>query len=239
MKIIRFLCFLLFLTVLSQPGFVWAQIVNQQFYLLEIKTELKKEWPENRTINLVFHGHSVPAGYFKTPKVNTMESYPQLTLKKIKELFPFAVVNSITTAIGGENSVQGSKRFKSSIMNHKPDVLFIDYALNDRRIGLEQSYKSWEKMIKTALKKNVKVILLTPTPDLREDILNDDVPLAAHSEQIRMLAEKYEIGLVDSYDLFKGLAKTKGIEKYMAQNNHINELGHTLIASEIVKWFEP
>jgi acyl-CoA thioesterase I len=94
-------------------------------------------------------------------------------------------------------------------------------------------------MIKTALKKNVKVILLTPTPDLREDILNDDVPLAAHSEQIRMLAEKYEIGLVDSYDLFKGLAKTKGIEKYMAQNNHINELGHTLIASEIVKWFEP
>jgi len=32
-------------------------------YLNELKTEMQAEWPNNRTINLVFHGHSVPAGY--------------------------------------------------------------------------------------------------------------------------------------------------------------------------------
>ena len=34
-------------------------------YLNDLKREMRKEWPKNRTVNLVFHGHSVPAGYFK------------------------------------------------------------------------------------------------------------------------------------------------------------------------------
>ena len=33
-------------------------------YLDSIKKIMKTEWPKNRTINLVFHGHSVPSGYF-------------------------------------------------------------------------------------------------------------------------------------------------------------------------------
>mgnify|MGYP000128772136 CR=1 FL=1 len=41
-------------------------------YLDSLKTELQKTWPNNNTVNLVFHGHSVPAGYFKTPEVNTL-----------------------------------------------------------------------------------------------------------------------------------------------------------------------
>ena len=53
-------------------------------YLSGIKAELKKEWPNNRTINLVFHGHSVPAGFFKTPIVNTFDSYPFQVLKILK-----------------------------------------------------------------------------------------------------------------------------------------------------------
>jgi hypothetical protein len=126
-------------------------------YLTDIKTELKKEWPKNRTINLVFHGHSVPAGYFKTPVVNTFDSYPMQVLKIVKEKYPFAVINIINTSIGGENSLSGEKRFDSTVLNHQPDVLFIDYALNDRSAGLEKAAKAWSTMIEKALKKNIKV----------------------------------------------------------------------------------
>jgi acyl-CoA thioesterase-1 len=103
------------------------RIADPSSYLEDIKSELKKEWPGNRTINLVFHGHSVPAGYFKTPLVNTFDSYPFLLLKELKELYPYAVINVICTAIGGENSSEGVKRFESDVLVHKPDVLFIDY----------------------------------------------------------------------------------------------------------------
>ena len=74
-------------------------------YLNPLLDELAQKWPNNRTINIVCHGHSVPSGYFATPFVNTFSAYPHLLHKMIKERFPYAVVNVIVTAIGGEHSV--------------------------------------------------------------------------------------------------------------------------------------
>lgn len=54
-------------------------------YLAPIKRELENEWPNNRTINIVFHGHSVPSGYFVTPDVKPLQSYPFLLLKELKK----------------------------------------------------------------------------------------------------------------------------------------------------------
>lgn len=217
---------------------VYAQTSgNKTTYLYSTKMELHKKWPNNRTINLVFHGHSVPTGYFETPHVNTLGSYPQITLKNVKKIFPYAVVNSITTSIGGEQSEQGSNRFGKEVLTHRPDVLFIDYALNDRGIGLERAKIAWEKMIQEAMANGTKIILMTPTPDLKEDILSASSELAKHSSQIRLLAQKYQIGLVDSYRLFQEIAKTEDLKDYMAQSNHINEEGHQVVANAILDFF--
>jgi acyl-CoA thioesterase I len=212
---------------------------NSSDYLKDIKAELKKEWPNNRAINLVFHGHSVPAGYFNTPNVKTFESYPYQVLKQLKELYPYAVINIINTSIGGENSVSGEKRFKSDVLIHKPDVLFIDYALNDRSVGLDKSREAWEKMIGKALKKGIKVILLTPTPDQAENILDPKAVLEKYAQQIRDLSGKFGVGLVDSYETFRQVAVSGDtLSNYMAQSNHPNEKGHLLIANEIMKYFK-
>ncbi|HEY4193982.1 MAG TPA: GDSL-type esterase/lipase family protein, partial [Mucilaginibacter sp.] len=192
-------------------------------YLSDIKTELKKEWPKNRTINIVFHGHSVPSGYAKTPLVKTFDSYPYQFLEKLKAEYPFAVVNIILTSIGGENSESGAARFKRDVLIHKPDVLFIDYALNDFKIGLERSDKAWSKMIKMAKEQNIKVILLTPSPDLRVNLKDDNNNLKLHTEQIIKLAKENNIGLVNSFDVFHTLyAKGDSLKNYMAQVNHPN-----------------
>ena len=207
-------------------------------YLTDIKTELKKEWPKNRTINLVFHGHSVPAGYFKTPVVNTFDSYPMQVLKIVKEKYPFAVINIINTSIGGENSLSGEKRFDSTVLSHHPDVLFIDYALNDRSAGLDKAAKAWSTMIEKALKRNIKVILLTPSPDQRLDILSPDNELEKHALQIKALAKKYDVGLIDSYEEFRNkVISGDPITNYMSQVNHPNQKGHLLIANKIAAFF--
>ncbi len=222
---------------LIDPGNTTAQIASAEKYLENIRLELVKTWPNNRTINLLFHGHSVPSGYFDTPHVNTLASYPHLTLRGVKEEYPYAVINSITTAIGGEQAELGAQRLKTEVLSHRPDVLFIDYALNDRRIGLKKAKMAWEKMIREGLAYGTKIILITPTPDLREDIGSPDAELAKHSRQIRKLAEKYQVGLVDSYALFKKIAKKEALGNYMAQNNHINEKGHRIVADLILKYF--
>lgn len=219
--------------------FLQPIIAQTNDYLKEIKDELKKEWPQNRTINLVFHGHSVPTGYFRTPEVRTFDSYPFLLLKELKTVYPTAVINVITTSIGGENSTQGAKRFKKDVLVHKPDVLFIDYALNDRKIGLEQSRKNLEKMIKQALKKGAKIILMTPSPDISVDFLKTGSELDLFAQQIKNLATKYKIGVVDSYGIFKHVSEEgKNIKDYMAQSNHPNAKGHQLIADGIMEYFK-
>ena len=79
--------FVLVVVLLSYQTSAQNEIANPSSYLNKIKAELKVEWPKNRTINLVFHGHSVPAGYFKTPVVNTWESYPNLVSKELKTIY--------------------------------------------------------------------------------------------------------------------------------------------------------
>jgi len=214
-------------------------IAEKPSYLNDIKTELEKKWPNNRTINIVFHGHSVPSGYFKTPIVNTFDSYPFQLLKRLKETYPYAVINVINTAIGGENSIRGVLRFDSDVLIHKPDIIFIDYSLNDISAGLEKSYQAWDEMTKKALKANIKVILMTPSPDQRVNILEQENALEQHKNQVIKIAKENGVGLIDSYSLFKErIIAGDSISDYMSQVNHPNKNGHRLIMNEIFKYFE-
>jgi acyl-CoA thioesterase I len=233
-----FLPGLIFITHMVYSQTINTGIANPSTYLSEIKTEFQKEWPKNRTINIVFHGHSVPAGYFNTPQVTSLSAYPQLVLKKLKAAYPLAVINVIVTAIGGENSISGAKRFEKDVLTHQPDLVLIDYALNDRGPGLEKAYTAWNKMIKLAKTKGIKVILLTPTPDQRVNYEDPANELKKHTDQICRLAAENHVGLVDSYKLFEFLYPDKNkLREYMSQVNHPNESGHELVAKEIMKWF--
>jgi len=215
-----------------------AQVADTAAYLSGVKAELVKQWPKNRTINLVFHGHSVPSGYFRTPDVRTLEAYPYQVLEGVKEQYPYAVVNAITTSIGGENSEQGEKRFERDVLVHKPDVLFIDYALNDRGIGLERSRAAMERMIRKAQKRNIPVILLTPSPDLQVNILEKDNTLEQYTRVLIALAKQYKTGLADSYAAFRAAAaKGQALPELMAQSNHPNKKGHAVIARGILSYF--
>ena len=55
---------------------------------------------------------------------------------------------------------------------------------------------------------------------------------------IRSLAEEYKVGLADSFARFREIAeKGEDLSTYMAQKNHPNKKGHTVVAEEILKWF--
>lgn len=214
-------------------------IANKLYYLDEVLCELQKQWPDNRTVNIVCHGHSVPAGYFATPFIDTFNSYPHLLHRIIKERYPFACLNVIVTAIGGENSLSGSKRFDADVLCHKPDVIIIDYSLNDRGIGLEASKSCWSKMIEKALENNIKVILLSPSWDKSYYEQNESWrELVMHAKQVRDLAEKYQTGFGDSFNAFRHYTESVGdLADLLSHVNHPNKKGHELIAGELAKWF--
>lgn len=216
-------------------------IPNKETYLLDVIQELLKTWPNNRLINIVCHGHSVPAGYFTTPLVDSLAAYPHLLFIGLKERFAHAVLNVIVTAIGGENAEAGAARFARDVLCHQPTVVTLDYALNDRDLGLARAEQAWRQMIELALARGVKVILLTPTHDvltLRRGDPKWATELPKHADQVRRLAAEYGVGLADSHRAFQHYIDAGGeVTDLLSHINHPNKEGHRLVARELLRWF--
>ncbi len=207
-------------------------------YLAHVIAALRIDWPKNRAVRIVSHGHSVPAGYFKTPVVQTFDAYPHLLHKALTERYPHAVINMIVTAIGGESSPSGAARFDRGVLSLRPDVVLIDYGLNDRGPGLEIAREAWTSMIGKAQEAGVKVILLTPTGDSAANLLNAEDKLMQHAEQVRRLAAEFSVGLADSTQAYVSYIKGGGkIEDLLSQRNHPNRAGHELVAKALMEWF--
>lgn len=213
-------------------------IADPKTYLAGLVAALQAEWPHNRTIDIVCHGHSVPAGYFETPVVDTFNAYPHLLHVALKRRFPHAVINVIVTAIGGEESESGQKRFAKDVLGHNPDLVTIDYGLNDRRIGLERSRRALEAMIDAAKAKGIPVLLLTPTADKRADLDHAENPLVQQAASIRRIAAAKGVGLADSFARFRAHVAGSGkLDDLMSQVNHPNRAGHELVVAELLRWF--
>lgn len=218
-----------------------SQRPDKEKYLIDVIQAMLKTWPGNRMVNIVCHGHSVPAGYFTTPLIDSLHAYPHLLFVGLKERFAHAALNVIVTAIGGENAESGAARFAADVLCHKPDVVTIDYALNDRQLGLVRAEQAWRSMIEAALAKEIRVILLTPTHDIMSLRWGDPMwatELPKHADQVARLAEEYGVALADSYGAFQKYIDQGGeVTDLLSHINHPNRAGHQLVARELLRWF--
>lgn len=214
-------------------------MADKNQYLQEAIRELNKVWPDNRTYHIVCHGHSIPCGYTAAHVVRPFDAYPHLLHHMLNDRFPTAVINVITTAIGGENSASGAKRFHDEVLSHRPDLITIDYGRNDMYLDLKTVEVSLRSMIEAGLKYGAKIVLITPAPDCGKAYYNVRTSSDEQiSELIRSLAAEYELGLVDAAKLFaRKLSQGQPLSSYLVSVNHLTREGHSLIAEALADWF--
>lgn len=164
----------------------------------ELDAELKKPWPTNRTINVVFHGHQVPAGYQNPPQVDPFDSYPHLFRVALKDRYPNAVLNSIVTAADGETSDLGAARFATDVLAQAPDLIILDYALTDTGISLAAMETAWRAMIDAAQAAQVPLIALTPLGTPTDDLTDASTALRQRADLVRSIAASEGIPLADA-----------------------------------------
>ena len=93
-------------------------------------------------------------------------------------------------------------------------------------------------MVDSAVQEYIKLIFLTPSPDLSADLLKSDNELEKYAKQIRRLLKEKGIRLADSYQSFKMKAVAGDtLVQYLSQRNHPNHKGHQLNTDGIVKYF--
>jgi acyl-CoA thioesterase I len=180
------------------------------------------------------HGHSVPGGHTVDPLMEIETAYPMVWRRKLVRKFPYRGINVIVTAVGGENSPSGAERFERDVLTLNPSIITIDYGVNDRGCGLKEAEAAWRQMIEQSLERKIKVLLLTPTFDVRPE---KEGTLDDHVHQISDLASEYEVGLVDSYHVFTRYIESGGhVNEIMSVAHHPNDLGHELVARELMRW---
>jgi len=209
------------------------QGANNKTYLADLSNKLNKRHPHNPIVNIICIGNSVPAGYAKTPLIDPFSAYPHLLHRGLKQRYPYAILNVIVSARGGETSDRGFARFREDVLPLSPDLITIDYGLTDMWLGQNKSLKS---IIEVAKESGIKVILLTPTTTTREDLHGI---VSQQAEMIRFLAKEYKVGLSDSYAVFQQYVQEGGkLEDLLANKiNHPNRKGHELVTDELLKWF--
>lgn len=145
-----------------------------------------------------------------------------------KSTFPTASINEINAGIGATGTYVALHRVQDDVLQHNPDVVFVDFAVND--VPHPQLERQFESLIRTILSAPGKpaVVLLY--------MLNRD---GSNMQDIHMaVGWHYRLPMI-SYrdalwpDLTSGATKW---ESLFADQVHPNDYGHALAAKIVTGW---
>lgn len=104
-------------------------------------------------INVLYYGGSVTNG---TGASNPEKySWRALVGKWLTDSFPKAKINNINVSYGGTGSYFGAYRVKHEVISKKPDLIFIEFAINDhydnqvRSLSKEKSSTQFETIVRS------------------------------------------------------------------------------------------
>ena len=149
---------------------------------------------EDKELTVVYFGGSVTAGHGASN--NDTTSWRAMIGNYIKKAFPKASVTNINRAIGESGTYLGSFRTPGDIITAAPDLLFIEYAINDYyyKSTYEESASQLETIIrevKTTLPDTDIVIVLVT--DKNQLSLNKEGKLHTQAQAHEDIAKAYNI----------------------------------------------
>jgi lysophospholipase L1-like esterase len=210
---------------------------------------------ETRSINLkqidlfshriVCFGDSVTFGW----NLNYENSYPSQLEQLLKK--DFSQIKVINSGIGGNTIIDANKRFDKDVLNFKPDIVIVNFGLNDGMIAVNApniDIKDFENYYNDLIKKlqsgDLKIIILgiNPVTELFPENESESYRkkqreiYEIYNEKIFEIARKNNLAYINLWEEFN---KDTDLEEYIQIDGiHPNEKGSNLIAEliyEIIK----
>lgn len=175
--------------------------------------------------------------------------------------------NIINAGVGGNDTGQARARFEKDVLAHAPDIVIIQFGLNDSCIDLwdgkdkprvtkEAYVENLKSFVETLRARNCAVILMTAnpmrwTPQLLElygkapfdvnDPWGFNLLNREYAQGVRDLAKTLDVPLVDVYQGFLDYSAVPGqtAEDLLLDGMHPNDKGHALIAKWLMERIEP
>ncbi|MDO4570016.1 MAG: GDSL-type esterase/lipase family protein [Planctomycetia bacterium] len=181
--------------------------------------------------------------------ITAMNGWRNKTTDWLRREFPNANVKEIHAAIGGTGSDLGAFRVGRDALDHNPDLLFVEFAVNDGGAAPENIWKQMEGIVRQTWKRNPRtdiVFVYTIHNSMCDTVRKGEFPRSAGA--MEMLADFYQIPsvnfqtrvvkMIDEGTLvFKGDAPTPETIVFSGDDCHPKDAGHQLYFLDIERAF--
>lgn len=145
-------------------------------------------------LSVVFFGGSLTFGANASDPNTT--SYRGLMMRWLREKYPNTPITFHDAAIGGTGSQLGMFRLERDVLAHKPDLVFLDFTVND---GAEEtdieSLASYERIVRELLRADTAVMPVLMLFKWHAEKADDPLP-PRHTEHLK-LADHYALPAAD------------------------------------------
>lgn len=154
-------------------------------------TNTYRKLTQDKKLNVVYFGGSVTAGHGSSDKEKY--SWRALSAKWLREHFPQAEIRDINTAIGESGTFLGVYRLERYILSQSPDLLFIEYAINDYFFGSSEEVAAlqYETIVREVKARYPQCDIVTLITDCRETAEAEELYGAARGHE--RIAKAYHI----------------------------------------------
>lgn len=192
--------------ILASQFSQYSDYINYRAPLVNTYNKLTND----KELSILYFGGSVTAGYggsWDSIVNDRAQSWRYRSYQWFVKNFPDADITQINTAIGESGTFLGTYRLEEDVIAKNPDLIFIEYAINDRYKGVSQEvaalqYETIVREIKKALPKCDIVTLLVTDKEVAGTLY---ATAAGHEE----MAEYYNISTVNvGLALWNAIGKT-------------------------------
>ncbi|MBI1368121.1 MAG: SGNH/GDSL hydrolase family protein [Planctomycetes bacterium] len=162
----------------------YAPVKAELFHARDGLAHVKAKLEAGRTVRIAYLGGSITA----------MNGWRNKTTDWFAKQYPKAKIEEIHAAIGGTGSDLGVFRLEHDVLDHKPDLLFVEFAVNDGGAAPEQIWKAMEGIVRQTWRANPDIDICY-TYTIHEGMLGDlKQGLCPRSTSaMEMLADHYGI----------------------------------------------
>ena len=169
-----------------------ARAAASQYHAVEAELVRARDGLGN-VIKKLDSGQEVKIAYFGG-SITAAQGWRVQTLKWFAETFPKAKVSEINAAIGGTGSDLGVFRLGHDVLQHDPDLVFVEFAVNDGGASPERIWQAMEGIVRQTWAANPGIdicFIYTFRVGYEKDLDQGQCPQAASA--MEMLADHYGI----------------------------------------------
>ena len=192
-------------------------------------------------VKIAYLGGSITAANGWRPK----------TTKRFQATWPKAKIEEIHAAIGGTGSDLGVFRLGDDVLRYEPDLLFVEFAVNDGGAPPENIWRGMEGIVRQTWKANPKtdiVFVYTVSEALAKDPREKGLCNRSMSS-MEQLADFYGIPSInfavpvfklekEGKLLFTGKEASEGVILFSTDSVHPLDSGHEIYAKSVAGGFE-